>query len=173
MLSHRHRPEYSWLPDLCAQKLSLPGTPYPRLFDYKSWGTSVALMGVQAPRDCKVDKELKWQHCKIQFSHKLAYIGLLLIRKSLKSPWGISSSTIIVCEENIVKKKKHKSMQAKSSINVYCTHGFSHSDHSIQLDHVGMFKLSHDGCLLQKLDLVRFIWSWLQWFYGYFYSTSR
>ena len=57
MLSHRHWPEYSWLPDLCAQKLSLPGTPYPRLFDYKSWGTSVALMRVQAPRDCKVDKD--------------------------------------------------------------------------------------------------------------------
>ena len=59
MLSHPHQPEYFWLPDLCAQKLSLPGTPCPRLSDYRSPGTTVALMRAQAPQDCKVDTTME------------------------------------------------------------------------------------------------------------------
>ena len=55
MLPHPQPPEYSWLPDLCVQKLSLPGTPCLRLSDYRTPDTSVASMRAQAPQDCKVD----------------------------------------------------------------------------------------------------------------------
>ena len=42
------------------------------------------------------------------------------------------------------------------------THWFSHSDHTIQLHHIGVVELSHDGCLLQKLDSVFLSGVWLQ-----------
>ena len=103
MLSHPQPPEYSWLPDLCVQKLSLPDTPCLRLFDYRSPDTTVALMRVQAPQDWKGDMTMERRNVNTsKFSnHKCyAYTGLLLIRKSLKSPCGMSSSTTILCEEN-------------------------------------------------------------------------
>ena len=53
------------------------------------------------------------------------------------------------------------------------THRLSHSDHSIQLHHVWVTELSHDGCLLQELDLVHLLHSWVQRFQCHFHITPR
>ena len=44
-------------------------------------------------------------------------------------------------------------------ILIVLTHWFPHSNHSVQLDHVGMSELTHDGRLLEELDFVFLIFA--------------
>jgi len=43
----------------------------------------------------------------------------------------------------------------------------------MQLDHIRVFELSHDGSFLQKLDFICFIRSRLQHLHSHFHSTPR
>ena len=54
---------------------------------------------------------------------------------------------------------------------IHFVYRFPYSDHSMQLDHIGMLKLSIDGCLLQKLDLVIFSGSWFQSLHSHFHGA--
>ncbi len=45
-------------------------------------------------------------------------------------------------------------VQADNKICLHFAYRFFPTDHSMQQDHIGVSKLSHDGCLLQELDLV-------------------
>ena len=44
---------------------------------------------------------------------------------------------------------------------------FSFSDYSIELDNIGVGELSHDGCLLEELDLVSLTSSFFECLHGY------
>ena len=53
------------------------------------------------------------------------------------------------------------------------THRFSHSHYTIQLHDIGMVELSHDGCLLQKLDSVFLSGVWLQRLHSNLHCAAR
>ncbi len=76
----------------------------------------------------------------------MAYSGCIFIRKFLKSPLESNSNTIITCVIELIK-----------SSNFEISHRLSHSDHTHQLDDIGVSELTHNGCLLEELDLVYFI----------------
>ena len=52
------------------------------------------------------------------------------------------------------------------------THWLPHSDHSVQLDHVGVSELSHDGRLLEELDFVCLVFA-LVGLDGHFHGSPR
>ena len=61
----------------------------------------------------------------------------------------------------------HQSIQVYNHFYVATvTHWLSHSDHSVQSDHIGMVELAHDGRLLQELDLLYLTCCWSKRFHS-------
>ena len=76
----------------------------------------------------------------------VSYCDFKEFRKSLRSPFGRNSSTIMTCTRD------------KQAVNRSCpiisTHWLPQSDHSVQPHDVGVPELAIDGRLLQELELV-------------------
>ena len=80
-----------------------------------------------------------------------AYLFLILNRWLRRSPLGRSSSTIITWKRT---EKVWSDITHDKETRIPQTHWFSFSDYSIKLDDIGVRELSHDGRLLEELDLI-------------------
>jgi len=135
------------------------------------------LMMGQAHQDCKWKSMaiLNSTHLKLNCATILTWVSFWLESPSNHHaawapgpPLSVHAWVLITMDSNTKITQSHSQTilaewkvwpcETRSHIYTMCyTHRFPHSDHSMQLDHIRVFELSHDGSFLQKLDFICFI----------------